>query len=282
MPARAFATLAGASCAAAGALAAGAGVALVRSLAARRRLAAAALNETLPVNSAWWRARAKAHGELVYVALGDSAAQGIGASEPARGYVGILADRIAQRSGLAVRTVNLSVSGATTSAAVGYQLPRLPAVRADIVTVSIGANDIAAWDVRAFESALATVLDAVPSHAIVADLPYFYLPGNERRIAAANDILRRLARERELVVAPLHAVTKRPGLFGALTLFAGDRFHPNDRGYEVWASAFAPLVDARVDQVLAERTGSRDLDPSTGGSHSTTPPVPAPDVGGDP
>jgi lysophospholipase L1-like esterase len=282
MPARALASLVAASCTVLGVLVAGAGVAFVRSLGARRRLAAAALNETLPVNSAWWRARAKADGELVYVALGDSAAQGIGASVPGRGYVGILADRIAQRSGLRVRTVNLSVSGATVAAVVGYQLPRLARQPADIVTVSIGANDIAAWDARAFESALATVLDALPPHAIVADLPYFYLPGNERRVVAANGILRRLARMRGLVVAPLHAATKRPGLFGALTLFAGDRFHPNDRGYGVWASAFAPLVDARVDRVLAARTGTGFVGFSTGGSLSTTPPVPPAGVGGAP
>ena len=228
--------------------------ALVRSLRARQRIAARALNETLPVNSAWWRARAKAEGELLLVTLGDSAAQGIGASEPGLGYVGILADRIAHRSGLSVRTVNLSVSGATVEQTIGYQLPRLAKLQPDIVTVSIGANDIASWDALSFEIALAAVLDAVPRHAIVADLPYFYLPGNERKVAAANGIVHRLARDRGLAVAPLHATTKGAGILGALTLFAGDRFHPNDRGYEVWASAFAPLVDKRVDEVLSERS----------------------------
>ena len=250
IPAPVKAALVAASCAVALAVA---GTALVRSLSKRRTLAAAALNETLPVNSAWWRARAKADGELLYIALGDSAAQGIGASEPGRGYVGILAERIAHRSGLSVRTSNLSVSGATVAQAVDYQLPRLAKQRPDIVTVSIGANDIASWDVGAFEPMLATVLDALPPHSIVAELPYFYLPGNERRVAAANEIVRRLCGERGLTVAPLHATTKRPGILGALTLFAGDRFHPNDRGYELWASAFAPLVDQRVDQVLSAR-----------------------------
>jgi lysophospholipase L1-like esterase len=252
MHATRVATLVAASCAVVAAV----GMARVRSLTKRRTLAAAALNETLPVNSAWWRARAKAHGELLYVALGDSAAQGIGASEPARGYVGILAERIAHRSGLTVRTVNLSVSGATVTQAVGYQLPRLAELRPDIVTVSIGANDIASWDARTFETGLTTVFDALPPHAIVADLPYFYLPGNERKVAEANAIVQRLAARRGLTVAPLHASTKRPGILGALTLFAGDRFHPNDRGYEVWASAFAALVDERVDEVVTERAAA--------------------------
>jgi acyl-CoA thioesterase-1 len=27
---------------------------------------------------------------------------------------------------------------------------------------------------------------------------------------------------------------------------AGDFFHPNDRGYRVWASAFLPLLDRAI------------------------------------
>ncbi|MHA7985332.1 SGNH/GDSL hydrolase family protein [Rathayibacter sp. CAU 1779] len=236
-------------------------IAFTRSAVRRTRSAAAELNDTLPVNSAWWRARAKLDGELLYVALGDSAAQGIGASRPEFGYVGILAERIAQRSGCSVRTVNLAVSGATVSQAVDYQVPRLKAQRPDVVTVSIGANDISSWDAVAFETSLATVFDALPPHAIVADLPCFYLPHNERLVAEANRTVRRLAATRGLVVAPLHETTRRPGLFGVLTMFAGDRFHPNDRGYRVWASAFAPLVDARVDQVVAERAAEAPSEP---------------------
>ena len=235
----------------------GVGVLAVLTRMRRIRLAASAmLNESLPVNSAWWRARAKEKGELLYVALGDSAAQGIGASRPERGYVGILAERIAGRSGRTVRTVNLSVSGATVGQAVDYQLPRLAKRSPDIVTVSIGANDIATWDATAFERALTAVLDALPPHSIVADLPCFYLPRNERKVAEANDILRRLAAERDLSVAPLHALTAAPGLLGVLAMFAGDRFHPNDTGYRVWASAFAPLVDHRIDELLASRTAA--------------------------
>ncbi|NNC12022.1 SGNH/GDSL hydrolase family protein [Planctomonas sp. JC2975] len=236
-------------------------VAFARSAVRRTRSAAAELNETLPVNSAWWRAKAQADGELLYVALGDSAAQGIGASRPEFGYVGILGDRIAARSGCSVRTVNLAVSGATVAQAVDYQVPRLEARRPDVVTVSIGANDITSWDATAFETALGTVFDALPPHAIVADLPCFYLPHNERLVAEANRVVRRLAAARGLVVAPLHETTRRPGLFGVLTMFAGDRFHPNDRGYRVWASAFAPLVDARVDQLVAERPATPTSEP---------------------
>jgi lysophospholipase L1-like esterase len=220
-----------------------------RRVFAETRRASAVLNETLPVHSAWWRAQAKEQGDLLYVALGDSSAQGIGATAPDHGYVGILARRIAARSGRSVRTVNLSVSGATAQDVVEYQLPRLAKLRPDVVTLAIGVNDIVRWNEHGFSSAVSTILDALPEGAIVAELPYFYLPRSEHRVAVAIHAIKRLADARKLRVAPLHGVTKRAGVQGIFTLFSGDRFHPNDSGYELWASAFAPLVDERVDEL---------------------------------
>ena len=215
--------------------------------------ASAVLNETLPVHSAWWRARAKQEGDLLYVALGDSSAQGIGATAPNRGYVGILADHVAARSGRSVRTVNLSVSGATAQDVAEYQLPRLAKLHPDLVTLAVGVNDVAAWNERGFASAMTTVLNALPAGAIVGELPYLYLPWSERRAAVAIRLIRRQADAHGLRVAPLHAVTRRAGLLGIFTLFARDRFHPNDAGYTLWASAFAPLVDERVDELMSGR-----------------------------
>ncbi len=214
----------------------------------RARLAANSLvlNETLPVHSKWWRDHAKVRGELLYVAIGDSAAQGIGASAPDRSYVGVLAEEIRAITGRTVRVVNLSVSGATVELAVQDQLPRFAKLRPDIVTVAIGANDIARWDPIAFERGIRTIFGTLPPHALVADLPYFYLPRNERKVSVANGIVRRVAGEHGLTVVPLHATTKHQGIAGILTQFAIDMFHPNDHGYRVWANAFAPSLAAQL------------------------------------
>src|SRR5659263_475460 len=76
-----------------------------------------------------WRELAESHvdggGALRYVALGDSAAQGVGASSPARGYVPIVADGVAEATGLEVALYNLSVSGAKATDLLEDQLPRL-------------------------------------------------------------------------------------------------------------------------------------------------------------
>ena len=212
----------------------------------RQRVGALILNETLPVHSKWWRERAKRKGELLYVAIGDSAAQGIGASAPHRGYVGILGRDIRRLTGRSVRTVNLSVSGATVGDAVGVQLPRLAKLQPDVVTVAIGANDIPRFDAAEFERDLRTVYSALPSHAVVGEVPYFYLPHNEARVSQANAIVHRIADELGLRVAPVHATTRRRGMLGALTLFAMDFFHPNDRGYRDWADAFEPELTAEL------------------------------------
>lgn len=218
------------------------------------------LNEMLPIHSKWWRDAAKDPGELLYVAIGDSAAQGIGASAPKNSYVGVIADHLRAVTGRSVRIVNLSVSGATVALAVADQLPRFANLEPDIVTVSIGANDIAAFDPERFREGMRAVFAALPPHAIVADLPYFYLPWNERLVAEGNRILREEASARGLTVVPLHTTMRRQGLRGAFTQFAEDLFHPNDHGYRVWASAFLPAVTARARELYPRHSETKRQD----------------------
>jgi acyl-CoA thioesterase-1 len=213
---------------------------------------AAVLNETLPVHSLWWRTHAKLKGELLYIAIGDSAAQGIGASAPNRSYVGLLADHIRLATHRTVQVINLSVSGATVELAVRDQLPRFVTLSPDIVTVAIGANNIALWDAASFEAGIRELFAVLPKHTLIADLPCFHLPRNERKVAVANTILRTVAAEHGLAVVPLHAATKRQGLRSIATHVANDLFHPNDRGYQVWAEAFLPAVSADVARLIPQ------------------------------
>ncbi|AGW40547.1 hypothetical protein O159_03260 [Leifsonia xyli subsp. cynodontis DSM 46306] len=242
----------------AGAVVSAAGcAAAVWSFAVRKRAAVEAgrmrLTETLPVHSAWWRDTAKHEGDILYVAIGDSAAQGIGASTPENSYVGIIAGHLRSVTGRSVRVVNLSVSGATVALAVADQLPRFTGYEPGVVTVSIGANDIADFDPDVFRTGIQRVLEALPGDALIADLPYFFLPKNERKVAVANAVLRKEAATRGLTVVPLHETMRRQGLRGILTQFAEDLFHPNDHGYRVWASAFLPAVTALAARKFPRR-----------------------------
>ena len=202
------------------------------------------LAEAIPVHSKFWRERKNEAGGLLYVAIGDSAAQGIGGSHPSRSYVGQIAKKLP-----GWRVANLGISGATVRIAIEKELPALAKLEPDVVTVSIGANDIASFDAERFARDIRELFDALPPHAIVADLPSFYFLPGEKKVVVANRILRDAAAERNLVVVPLHSRTRRQGLWGVSTQFAGDLFHPNDRGYAVWASAFESAVEARVAAV---------------------------------
>ena len=224
--------------------------AVVAWMLVRRRQVAGAerLAQTLHLNARWWKEQRAQQGELLYVALGDSAAQGVGASRPGRSYVGLLAAHLTARTGRTVRVINLSVSGARLRDAITVQLPALAKLleAPDLLTVAIGANDIASFDETRFERELGVVYDALPGDAIVGDIPAFFYGGAEKRVQVANSIVHRLAAERGFEIASVYARTRRQGgIRYALNQVAADFFHPNDRGYSVWASAFLPLLDRR-------------------------------------
>ena len=218
----------------------------VRWLSRRRVYWFERLTNAIPVNSDWWKEQRAKSGELLYVAIGDSAAQGIGASRPGRSYVGFVAAHIRSVSSKEVRVVNLGISGATLGVAIAKQLPALAKLKPDLVTVSIGANDMPTFEPSRFAAQLEELFAALPRHAIVADLPTFYFLPAEKKVRIANALLREAAARHDLVVVPLHEAMRRQGLWGVTTQFAGDLFHPNDRGYKVWASAFLAAVDQRL------------------------------------
>lgn len=223
---------------------------------AKRDAAADVLTSLLPVHSKWWRERFSQNGALSYVALGDSAAQGIGASSPWHSYVGRIATHIRRTTHGTLGVVNLSISGATTHLCKIDQVPRLVDYPADIVTIAIGSNDIGDFNPKKFEKNIRAIYEALPSHAIVADLPFMLLPDLERKVAVANEIVRRVASDLGLAVAPLYATTRRQGYLRTYRNTAKDLFHPNDKGYRVWASAFYPAVEARLARIAAERAAA--------------------------
>jgi lysophospholipase L1-like esterase len=235
----------------------------VSSLVHRRQRGAALIASTLHLNARWWQDEGKKKGDLLYVAVGDSAAQGVGASRPGHSYVGLVANHIRNTTGRSVRVLNLSVSGARLREALAVQIPALRDLKPDFLTVAVGANDMGAFDRERFEHELDELYDALPTGAIVADLPSFFLGPVERNAKQANGIVRTLAAKHGFEVAALHATTRRQGAaWYALNRVSADFFHPNDRGYRVWAAAFLPVID----RAIARRTPANDADYAPAGS----------------
>jgi lysophospholipase L1-like esterase len=126
-------------------------------------------------HAAYW---AQPHGVgdgLLYVALGDSAAQGIGASRPQNGYAGLLADRLREASGRPVQVVNPSRSQARIRHVLERQIPAMRALgRApDLLTVAVGGNDVRACDRETLARQAERRAAALPPGAYLADAPYF-------------------------------------------------------------------------------------------------------------
>lgn len=192
----------------------------------------------------FWSQPQGAPGGLLYVALGDSAAQGVGASRPDRGYVGLLAERLGCTTGQPVQVVNLSSSGATIEDLLREQLPRLQRLQPDLVTVAIGGNDMFRADPVAFDACVDRLIAALPPQTVIADVPYFMHGHWERDARRSAETVTRIATAHGLSVVPLHEALRREGWAAMASEFTADWFHPNDRGYRVWADAFWTTMQA--------------------------------------
>lgn len=173
----------------------------------------------------------------LWVVLGDSAAQGIGAATHAQGYVGQLRRLLEERSGHPWQVLNLSRSGARAADVLETQLPRLAALTAgpDLVTCVIGANDLLRTPASTLLNTFRSIMRELPPGAVLATLPQGL---GARRAAPVNALIRTEAPGHGLVVADLHAHTGPP-YQGRM---AADQFHPNEIGYTGWTRALAEAI----------------------------------------
>lgn len=179
----------------------------------------------------------------LWVVLGDSTGQGIGAPSPDGGYVGQALTELRLRSGLPWRVLNLSIAGALTRDVLHRQLPGLPAT-ADLVTCGIGANDVLYTAPSKLFADLRALIAAIPDKAVVLDLP---LPAglwgilgrvSVPYVARINRTIHQAAAARGLPVAEVsaHFIPPWPGKFGP------DYFHPSQAGYHDWARALLAAI----------------------------------------
>jgi len=193
------------------------------------------------------RVLANADGGPLWVVLGDSTAQGIGAPGPDDGYVGQSLRELEERTGERWRILNLSVSGSLIRDVLAEQIPAIPA-NVDLVTCGIGANDILFSSPGRLFADLRTLLATVPDGTVMLDLPvpqgFWWLVGrcSVPYISRINRVIHDVAAERGLPVAEISAQF-RPPWPGK---FAVDSFHPSVTGYRDWARALVAALPATV------------------------------------
>jgi len=191
--------------------------------------------------AAWWQAcnrEALERTGPLWVVLGDSMSQGIGASRVERGWVPVAADAVRTREA-GLRVVNLSFSGARVGDVLDRQLEALDGVIAGghapaVTTLLVGSNYLLRRSLRhELVARYDELLDRVPRGTLVATTP-----GQGR-----------------LGVVAEH-VDANPGVSAVPLSFAAgevaeDRFHPDDRAYARLARTFTEPVATRMTRVVA-------------------------------
>jgi acyl-CoA thioesterase-1 len=196
---------------------------------------------------------------IVYVALGDSTVEGVGASRPELNYVSRLHARLHEIYRNA-RVANLGVGGATSVDVLARQLDRAIALRPDLVTMSVGPNDITervplADYTRNVDTILGRLVAETTAVLVVNLLPDLAVTprfrGHEaeavvgRRSIEFNTALARLAKGYGVHVVDLYEASRRE-VPNRPELMAGDGYHPSDLGYARWAELMWDAVRSRI------------------------------------
>jgi lysophospholipase L1-like esterase len=192
-------------------------------------------HQIAPYAASWHERNIAALGTAgpLWVVLGDSISQGVGASSVEQGWV-LQAWRILAEQGIYYRIVNLSISGATTTDVIEREIPAMNGLAAApaLVTVFIGSNDILHHDLRMNLAAhYQALIDALPADSLIA------VTSQARgALAEINRTVAAAAATGAIQAVPVRiAQGKR----------AEDHFHPSDEGYSLIAADFAAAIAAR-------------------------------------
>jgi lysophospholipase L1-like esterase len=210
----------------------------------------------------------------IYLALGDSIAEGQGASDPeTTDYVALVAEALRGRHGDSLEVRSLAVGGHTTQDLIDTQLT--PAVEAigegdvRLVTVTIGGNDLFQYSADAacvadpadpdcpleaglldVEQRLDEILEALrqadPDTTIVIQVypnlfsgtGHAFTRSADTAFGLLNGVIQGVARRNEVLVADPVLAFEGRGREYTHTLDPTPDFHPTDAGYEAIAGAF--------------------------------------------
>jgi len=191
--------------------------------------------------------------------MGDSTAAGRG-GDYEKGIAVSTARELARTR--RVTFVNLGISGARMRDVASEQREAAERLRPDVVLISAGSNDVThLTSIRAMKADLRRLVDGLQasnrSVAIVVTgsaeigspprVPGLLRPIARWRTASVNRMFRKVARERGLTFAPIAEETG-PLFARDHTLFAEDRFHPNDRGYATWIPVLNRALARALDR----------------------------------
>jgi lysophospholipase L1-like esterase len=193
-----------------------------------------------------------------YVAIGDSLTAGRGdEGRDGRpiGWAQRLADILSVRTTERCSFTNLAVDGATVHDVLSKQLPAVAARKPDLVSVTVGVNDIRRreFDELSFKAELGQLLEALaatqaslltctlPDLTVIMSLSPELHEIVRERMRLASDIIREQAESYGAVCLDAWSL---PGVTDP-DLYGPDRLHPNSRGHQFIAAACADKLAPR-------------------------------------
>jgi len=186
-----------------------------------------------------------------YVALGDSYTIGTSVRWDER-----FPDRLVRAEPRLELVANLGVDGYTAGDVIRDELPALPGLAPEFLTLLIGVNDVVQGiPGPTYEANVVEIFDvllaAVPADRIVAvSIPDYTVtpagtdygdPAAKRAsIVEANATMASLCEERAVAFVDIFDLSSRAA--DDRSLVAGDGLHPSGEQYRLWVERIAPVV----------------------------------------
>ena len=188
-------------------------------------------------------------GKFVYVAIGDSTVEGVGASNPSRSCPALVFEKIKHEKKRAY-FYNLGKSGARIKDVVELQLAKAVELKPDLITISVGANDLRhRTKLRHFEkdfleliktlnekTKAKIIISNIPDLSVVPSIPILVKHLLRFATGRFNRIIKEHAEQFRCILVDLYTGSK---IYGRKStgLISEDGLHPSDRGYALWANA---------------------------------------------
>lgn len=196
--------------------------------------------------------------EFVFVAIGDSAVMGMGATNHKRSYTGIIYSMIKERFPR-TKYFNFGKFGASTHDVITEQLDKAVELNPDLVTISVGANDMNKRILpKSFGKNLQTIVERFQKETtakiVINNLPDFTSsPAISRThrnlgklvISQYNKAIEKVASDADVFFIDLYSQSKVYAKHYP-ELLADDQFHPSDFGHALWANTIMTSIEHHI------------------------------------
>ncbi len=192
---------------------------------------------------------------FIYVAIGDSSVEGVGASHHAKSYPSLVFEKI-KLSYPKSSYYNLGRKGDRIKHVIENQLPRVLTLKPNLVTISIGINDIRGRvKLSHFEKDLSylvetlqretdtkIIINNIPDFSLLPTLPIYLRIASKILIHRFNRSIEKISGNFNLTLVDIFKISRK-FCKQWKDFISTDGYHPSDAGYALWAEAIINNLD---------------------------------------